>query len=163
LPEGAPNAAENNQLFDMCRKLLPRDARPASKTKKPMTAKELEALRRDGEAKIREARERKAREQRQQAAEQRELRAQQELQRQRQQQTLNAIMNAVGAGVSTYNAYPKYQNTQPLPRTPAYKPPKAQRPSVRTPTSPTSPPATTTSTNCPGAQVVVDENCRPVH
>jgi hypothetical protein len=160
LPEGAPNAAENNRLFDTCREFLPRDSQPVSKTKKPMTAKELEALRRDGEAKIREAREKKAREQRQRAAEKQALRAQQELQRQRQQQTLNAILNAVGAGVSTYNAYPKYQKPKPLPPT-VYKSPKAQRAPVRTPA--TSPPSTTTSTNCPGAQVVVDENCRPLH
>jgi hypothetical protein len=59
LPAGAPNATENNRLFDTCREFLPRDSQPASKTKKPMTPKELEALRRGGEAKIREAKEKK--------------------------------------------------------------------------------------------------------
>jgi hypothetical protein len=186
VPEGAPNAAEHNQLVDQCREQirLPGDPPLPTKAKKAMTAKELEALRREGEAKIKEGRARATRQQqeadkensqikemeeqqrkREQAVKKQQPREQtlyeQERKRQQRQQTWNTIFKAigagVGAGVNTYNAVPK--NPQPLPPQPSYKQRKVQRPSVAAPTPPTT---TTTHTNCPG-NAAADENCNALH
>ena len=130
---------------------------PTTKTKNALTAKELEALRREGEAKILEDRKRKARQQQEADEENRQIREMDEQQRKREQavkkqqpqeQTLyeqerqrqleqqrqqnrKAWWNAIGAGLGTlgtYYAAPK--NPQPLPRPPTYRALKAQRPAV---------------------------------